>query len=710
MVKKLSLKEFYENGNTKPLIALLPTKPGDARDGDRTCYDNQHSRLADLSLDPRISRPQTQYSNEPVYGAGYGCGPSHAHVAPHFRGNQYYGGGSGPVGNGPHGDDDYHGSSNGSASNRRPYGGPSPSYGRGPYGAPAPPGSGAGPAGSAAYPAAGPAGPGAPAAMGSSAAPSAHYGGGAYGGPPAGYGRGLNRAYAAAGDEEDVWYPPPPPPPPRACPSPNSQQPGASAPAEQHSAAAAQMGASAAALPDMHLGEPVPAQYARQQPAVEPAAVRAAAPAAAARPADDGVAQGVVPAAHAAPLSRCSSGGTVEATVPGGEAAAKAASVKPVAATPFAAAPTCGPKNEFAERLAQKALANATRGKSSLLASGSASSLGSALSGNEALLPGAEDNASGDGAFVKPSHPCGRPRLVLKPRSVPAAATDSSRATTPSHHGGASSSASSDSGTDAGEQGSIASSSVGSARPRLTLQPRSLPLSSEHATANGNSSTDSSGRPRLNLLPRGSSTAPAEGDAATRKASVFGAAKPKDLPDPVLMDAAAARSGSSHLSEAAVARLGSTGSAVNGRWGGGSNVSQGDDDWHTVHSRKGGAKGGAGSALIDDLDPFFGHTSAPSSKLIGGSSGHVSVPAPRAFERDIMRSSYRPYNNGNSPGKHGSSYDDDGYSGSYGKRSSAGAGGWGGRGGWGGEDDAEAEADGGVFRRALPTRQAPFAL
>ncbi|WIA33241.1 hypothetical protein OEZ86_006383 [Tetradesmus obliquus] len=504
MVKKLSLKEFYENGNTKPLIALLPTKPGDARDGDRTCYDNQHSRLADLSLDPRISRPQNQYSNQPVYGAGYGRGPSHAHVAPHYRGNQYYGGGRGPVGNGPHGDDDYHGSSNGSASNSPPYGGPLPSYGRGPYGATAPPGSGTGPAGSAAYPAAGPAGPGAPAAMGSSAAPSAHYGGGPYGGPPAGYGRGPNRAYAAAGDEEEVC-----------------------------------------------------------------------------------------------------SGGTMETTVPGGESAAKAASVKPAAATPFAAAPTSGPKNEFAERLAQKALANATRGKSSLLASGSASSLGSALSGSEALPPGAEDNACGDGAFVKPSHPFGRPRLVLKPRSVPAAAADSSRATTPSHHG---------------------------------------------------------------------------------------------------------RSGSSHLSEAAVARLGSTGSAANGRWGGGSNVSQGDDDWHTVHGRKGGAKGGAGSALIDDLDPFFGHTSAPSSKLIGGSSGHVSVPAPRAFERDIMRSSYRPYNNGNSHGKYGSSYDDDGYSGSYGKRSSAGAGGWGGRGGWGGEDDAEAEADGGVFRRALPTRQAPFAL
>jgi hypothetical protein len=390
----------------------------------------------------------------------------------------------------------------------------------------------------------------------------------------------------------------------------------------------------------------------------------------------------------------------------------QAAAVKPVAATPFAAAPAPGPKNEFAERLAQKALANATRGKSSLLASGSASSLGSALSGSEAMLPGAEESAPGEGAFVKPSHPFGRPRLVLKPRSVPAPAADSSRATTPSHHGGVSSSASSDSGTDAGEQGSIASSSVGSARPRLNLQPRSLPLTNEHATANGNNSSDSSGRHRLNLLPRGSSGAPAEDDGAARKASVFGAAKPKDLPDPVLMDGAAARSGSSSLSEAAVARLGSTASASTGRWGGGSNISgsERDDDWHTVHGRKGGAKGTTGSALIDDLDPFFGHTSAASSKLVGGSSGHVSVPGPRAFERDIMRGSYRPYNYSNGHSKYGSSYDGDGYSGSYGKRGSPGAGGWGGRGGWGGEDDAEAEADGGVFRRALPTRQAPFAL
>jgi hypothetical protein len=367
-----------------------------------------------------------------------------------------------------------------------------------------------------------------------------------------------------------------------------------------------------------------------------------------------------------------------------------------------------GPKNEFAERLAQKALANATRGKSSLLASGSASSLGSALSGTDSVLPATDDSASGEGTFVKPSHPFGRPRLVLKPRSMPAAAADSSLATTPSHHGGVSSSASSDSGTDVGEQGSIASSSVGSARPRLNLQPRSLPLADEHATAVHSTGSDSAaaGRHRLNLLPRGSSVAAAADDSAARKASVFGAAKPKDLPDPVLMDGAA-RSGSSRLSEAAVAGLGSAGNAAGGRWGGGSSVNgaERDNDWHTVHGRKGGAKGSTGLALVDDLDPFFGHSGTASSKLFGVSSGHVSVPATRAFDRDIMRGSYKPYNNSNSHGKYGSSYDEDGYSGSFGKRGSPAGGGWGGR---GGEDDAEAEADGGVFRRALPTRQ--FAL
>ncbi|KAF6260644.1 hypothetical protein COO60DRAFT_876091 [Scenedesmus sp. NREL 46B-D3] len=716
MVKKLSLKEFYENGNTKPLIALLPTKPGDGRrDADQSCYDSQPSRLAELTLDSRISRPHSHYSTESACGASYGGAPSHAHVAPRHLGNQNYGGNGRRVGSGPYGDDDYYGC----ASNiRHPFGGlPPPSYGRGAYSPAGPPGSGTG---HAAYSAAGPAGPGAPAAVGNGAVGSANNGAGQHHVPheglPAGYGRGLNQPFAAAGDDEDVWYPPPPPPPPRACPTPNSQQPGASA--VQHRAASpyvdAPAGASltAAGSAKEQEGEPVAALLAGQQPATVSAPVRAAAPPAAARPAGDGMAKGVVSAQDAA-HTRHSSNGVVEVAA-GRREAAQSATDHASAATPFAAAPTpAGPKNEFAERLAQKALANATRGKSSLLASGIASSLGSALSAGDALLPGAEDGASGEGAFVKPSHPFGRPRLVLKSRSAPAVAADSSRATTPSRHDGVSSSASSDSGTDAGEQGSIASSSVGSVRPRLTLQPRSLPRPDDHAAANGNAAA-SSGRHRLNLLPRGSGSAvPAADDAAVRKASVFGAAKPKDLPDPVLMGGAAtARSGSSCLSEAAVARLGSTGGNASGRWGGGSSVSGGerDDDWHTVHGRKGGVKAGAGSALVDDLDPFFGHAGAAGSKFAGGSSAHVSVPAPSTFDRDIMRGSYRHYNNSNGYSKYGSSYDALGYSGSCGKRGSPGAGGWGGRGGWGGDDDAEAEADGGVFRRALPIRQAPFAL
>lgn len=380
------------------------------------------------------------------------------------------------------------------------------------------------------------------------------------------------------------------------------------------------------------------------------------------------------------------------------------ASDKP-AATPFAAASaapaSAGPKNEFAERLAARAMSSATRAKSSLLAgSGSSGSSGltSALSGDKHdAVGGDEGSEQGSGAFVKPSHPFGKPRLVLKPRSAP---LPESRATTPSHHGGNTSSASSDSGTDVGEQGSSASVTSSVGRPRLQLQPRSLPVPDD-APAISNAAGDS-GRPRLNLLPRGSSNAAAEMESAARKASVFGAAKPKDLPDPVLLDGAGpGRIGSgvqSRLSEAVVARLGSGPDGNGARWGGGSSVSGGDreDDWQTAGRKGSKATKTADAGLAFDDDPFFGSHSR---------SSYVPVPAPRAFDREIMR-------DGRGYGKHGgSSYGDDGYSGSYGskKYGSPAGHGWTGRGGYGGADD-DAELDGGVFRRALPTRQTPLAL
>jgi hypothetical protein len=298
------------------VLLLLPHDPA-SRDTDQSCYDSQHSRLAELSLDSRISRPHDRFSNGPAYGAGYGGAPSHAHAAPHYHGN------GAPVGSGPYGDDDYYGSSNGSASNiRRPYGGPPPaSYGRGPYAPAGPPGSGTGPAG--------PAGPGMPAAMGNGPVGSAHFGAGPqHAGPREGasdaYVMGPSRPYAAPVDDEDVWYPPPPPPPPRACLSPNGQQPAASA--VQHRAATPATAPQVAAA-NVQQGEPA----TRQQPAVESAAVRAAALSAAARPAGDGVAKGVVSAQEAAPSARRSSSGGTELAVVGRVAAAQVRSIRHVA-------------------------------------------------------------------------------------------------------------------------------------------------------------------------------------------------------------------------------------------------------------------------------------------------------------------------------------------------------------------------------------------
>eukprot|EP00775_Hariotina_reticulata_P011822 gene11822-11966_t len=115
--------------------------------------------------------------------------------------------------------------------------------------------------------------------------------------------------------------------------------------------------------------------------------------------------------------------------------------------TPFASVPSSARaspavvKNEFAEKLAQKAMANAALAKSSLL---SVSSLGSAHSGSGsfevavasvAADAGAADPAA-SGVFVKPTHPYDRPRLatvfgaakpreeVLKERGIDPAQAD----------------------------------------------------------------------------------------------------------------------------------------------------------------------------------------------------------------------------------------------------------------------------------------------
>lgn len=319
------------------------------------------------------------------------------------------------------------------------------------------------------------------------------------------------------------------------------------------------------------------------------------------------------------------------------------------------------PKNEFAERLAQRALA---RAKTSLLAgSSSGGSSTDALSRSDSLAhgdakppavvraldipaaPGAgatDSNSSSpneqEGVFVKPTHPFSRPKLMLKPRS---ALLDG-----PAHGSGTYSSTSSDSGDAPADHGS--GSMAGSTASSVT-----------------------GGRPRLQLLPRGSSlvggNSSAPAGTGARKASVFGEAKPREEVlkgrglDPALVDAGII---SPKRSDSATTRPGfSTARSMGSE----------DDEWHTVagHGRKGSAAASRDGVLLpgaDDFDPFFGSGSARPSY------SDAPLPPARAFSRDIMR---------------------DGYA--AGKRSGLAA-------------DMGDEDDSAVFRRALPTRQVPLAI
>lgn len=287
------------------------------------------------------------------------------------------------------------------------------------------------------------------------------------------------------------------------------------------------------------------------------------------------------------------------AVQPSGSGAATTAAVVAGKATPFgafesepqpAAEAPAAPRNEFAERLAERAMASAARAKSSLLAGAGSSALSSVDSlGRRRSLAAGKPPACGmsvdvssaaygldssssssptdpSGVFVKPSQPFGRPKLVLKPRSALQDATCN----------GNYSSTSSDSGDAPAYQGSTAGSAA---------------------------SSFSSGRPRLNLLPRGSSgladgAVSAAAGGGARKASVFGDAKPREDVlkqrglDPALVDARVEmRAG---MPPAAVCQ-GSTGAD--------------DDDWHTVsgHGRKGAAAQREVRGLPDvgGLDPFF---------------------------------------------------------------------------------------------------------
>lgn len=407
------------------------------------------------------------------------------------------------------------------------------------------------------------AGPGGPAAMG-----------GGYGGPPPPHmlEHPMSGGPGGYGPPRAMYgMPPPPPPPPR-------QLPAQQAPVESQPAAAHVPGA---AGPDVFR----PAAATHMETPVPPLAAPAA-------PRSEVVAQAGRAAPTVQPTSSTANTAVASKTTPFAVAEpAPAAEEAPAA-----------PKNEFAERLAQRAMASAAKAKSSLLAGGSSAlsstdslSRHGSLAGSVGKSParimsvdvpavtaasgtdsGSSSPSDPSGVFVKPSHPFGRPKLVLKPRSVALDAAAS----------GNYSSTSSDSGDAPADHsaGSAAGSVAGSV---------------------------SGGRPRLNLLPRRSSmldSATAGSAAGARKPSVFGEAKPREEVlkqrglDPALVDAAVEVG--RRQAEVPAARQGSAGDRANL-----------EDEWHTVsgHGRKGAAVYREARALPEDdgFNPFFDGSAQP---------------------------------------------------------------------------------------------------
>lgn len=689
------MKEFLENnGSSKlPAYSNLPVRPRCDRDDDQ----GLHLRLAQgCSLDsgkaypqrygPGKEGPYAEYAGS--YGGSDGTpvgdvdyhrpyshhthpGPYHSSAASHYtssrpvrgpspqeRPAQYsyepagsyppqYRGPASPPGMPLTGGPPTAGGLGGPAHHGSAYGSGGPGYGHPPQPGYGPPGSyGAPPQHPYGPPAAGP-GP-CPPGQGAGILPGAPPGAmplpGRYGGygptpllePPMPGGYGRTPGYTVA---------PPPPPPPRVVPPQQAAGQGAAV-------AAAAMGST----PGPRTGANSHAATAHTAALPFVSATDAAKPGTAA-------AAGSRSSATAATLPAAGS------RKPTPFAAAEQTEARVEAPAPAAPA---APKNEFAERLAQRALA---RAKTSLLA-GSSSGGGStdALSRSDSLAhgdakppaavraldipaaPGAgatDSNASSpneqEGVFVKPTHPFSRPKLMLKPRS---ALLDG-----PAHGSGTYSSTSSDSGDTPADHGS--GSMAGSTASSVT-----------------------GGRPRLQLLPRssslvgGNSSAPA--GAGARKASVFGDAKPREEVlrgrglDPALVDAGMI---SPKRSDSATTRPGfSTARRVDSE----------EDEWHTVagHGRKGSAATSRDGVLLpgaDDFDPFFGSGSARPS------CSNAPLPPARAFSRDIMRDGYAA---GKRSGVYGSP---------AGKSSGFAA-------------DMGDEDDSAVFRRALPTRQVPLAI
>jgi hypothetical protein len=312
--------------------------------------------------------------------------------------------------------------------------------------------------------------------------------------------------------------------------------------------------------------------------------------------------------------------------------------VQPAAPEPVPEEPEV--KNDWADRMAKAALARMAQARSTLVAGEISEEAAKAIDSNGA-------------AIIKPSHPFDRPRLVLKPRA-------SSELPRPS-----------DSTTSAG-------------RPRLSLQPRSMPLAEP--------ARDDPNRPKLNLLPRSkpveSECAPAaeqeaewkrsdgasagarprlalqprskavetEAGVPSKTASIFGAARPREQ---VLRDRGIETGSMDSNSDRHAVNSRPVSAAVS--------VTSADDEWQTVgKARKAGSSALSQESNILVLDdPLLSH------------SRPVNMAAQRVYSGDF------PHGSG-SYGSHGS----------YGRHFPHSR-----------FEPQQVEDDGGdVFRRALPTR------
>jgi collagen type III alpha len=259
-------------------------------------------------------------------------------------------------------------------------------------------------------------------------------------------------------------------------------------------------------------------------------------------------------------------------------------------------------KNDWAERMAQAAVARMASAKSTLVAG---------------ELP-----REGATASARPAHPFDRAPLAPRPRSeLPRPAGFAARAPEPAGR------------THLAPPQRSGPLEEGPARPRLSLQSRSSRLPDEQqqqqqqqaaaAEPEWKRSGDAGGRPRLALQPR-SKPLDAAAAAAPKAAAIFGAAKPREEilrgrgVEPGSAEGQGPPSRSSHPGPGA------------------------GDEWHTVgKGRKGAGGHEPGAPALDD-------------PLLSGSRP-VNVAAQRAYGSAAYDGGFHGYGSG-SHGSHGSSY------------------------------------------------------